>query len=132
VDEASLWPGGQFPTAVLVVTQRFLASNPRAITGLLEGQVQAVKLLTANRVSAQAALQQRLTAMGGTLAPLVLAQSLTQLTFTDNPLPAALLTEAQHAAAAGLLTPVKNLVSIYDLGPLNRVLQATGQQPVRA
>jgi hypothetical protein len=32
--------------------------------------------------------------------------------------------------AVGLLTPVKNLAAIYDLGPLNKLLSAAGQQPV--
>jgi len=32
--------------------------------------------------------------------------------------------DAQHAVAVGLLTPVKNLSGIYDLGPLNALLKA--------
>lgn len=122
VDEASLWPHGQFPTAVLVVTQRFLAGNPAAVTGLLRGQVQAEEFLAANRASAQAAVGQRLTALGNGLPPAVIAQSLAQLTFTDDPLPGPLLAEARHAVAAGMLKPVTNLVGLYDLGPLNKVL----------
>ena len=132
INEASLWPGGQFPTAVLVVTQRYLSANPRAVTALLKGQLQADRFLTADPISAQAALGQRLTALGNSLPPAVLDRSFSQLTFTDNPLPGSLLTEAQHAAAAGLLKPVTSLASICDLGPLNQVLKAAGQPPVRA
>ena len=62
----------------------------------------------------------------------VLAQSFTQLTFTNSPLPGSLLVEAQHAAATGLLKPLKNIAGIYDLGPLNQALRAAGQQPVSA
>jgi NitT/TauT family transport system substrate-binding protein len=130
VNEASLWPGGQFPTAVLVVTQRFLSANPLAVSGLLKGQVQADDFLSTDRLSAEAAIAQRLTAIGSSLPPAILAQSFVQLTFTNNPLSDSLLSEAQHAATAGLLKPVKNLAAIYDLGPLNRVLKAAGQQPV--
>jgi NitT/TauT family transport system substrate-binding protein len=60
----------------------------------------------------------------------ILTQSFAQLTFTENPLPTSLLSEAQHAAAAGMLRPVSNLDGIYDLGPLNQLLKAAGQQPV--
>jgi NitT/TauT family transport system substrate-binding protein len=130
VDENTLWPGGQFPTAILVVTQKYLSGNPAAVSGLLKGQLQALRFLTADQVSAQAAIGQRLTAIGRTVTKAVLARSFTQVAFTDNPLPAALLAEAQNAAAAGLLKPVKNLASIYDLNPLNQALKADGQKPI--
>jgi NitT/TauT family transport system substrate-binding protein len=132
VNEASLWPHGQFPTSVLAVTQRFLAANPAAVTGLLKGHVQASEFLTANRASAQAAVAQRLTALGNSLPPGVIAQSFAQLTFTSDPLPGPTLAEAQHAIAARMLKPLTDLARVYDLGPLNKVLKAAGQQPVGA
>jgi NitT/TauT family transport system substrate-binding protein len=132
VNEATLWPGGQFPTSVLVITKRYLTANPLAVTALLKGQAQADNFLTGSPVSARAATAQRLTAMGNSLPAGVLARSLAQLTFTSNPLPGTLLTEAQHAAAAGLIKRVSNLASIYDLAPLNQVLKAAGQPPVSA
>jgi NitT/TauT family transport system substrate-binding protein len=132
VDEASQWPGSQYPTAVLVVTQQFLTANPNAVTGLLEGQIQADNFLTSSPVSAQAALAQRLTAAGTPLSADVISQSLAQLTFTDSPLPATLATEADNAVTAGLLKPLSDLASAYDLTLLNQVRQAEGQQPISA
>lgn len=78
------------------------------------------------RVAGRAALAQRLTAIGSPLPPAIIARSFAQLTLTSDPLTATLLTEAQHAAAAGLIKPITNLTSIYDLGPLNQVLKAAG------
>ena len=130
VNEASLWPGGRFATKVLAVTQRFLSANPLAVSGLLKGQLQAEQFIAHDPTSAKAAIGQRLTAMGNSLPEGILTQSFAQLTFTENPLPTSLLAEAQHAAAAGLLRPVSNLDGIYDLGPLNQLLKAAGQQPV--
>jgi NitT/TauT family transport system substrate-binding protein len=52
------------------------------------------------------------------------------ITFTNDPIASSLLADAQHAAAVGLLTPTKNLSSIYDLGPLNALLKAGGQPQV--
>jgi NitT/TauT family transport system substrate-binding protein len=132
VNENSLWPGRQFPTAVLVITRKFLAANPLAVTALLKGQLQAGQFLTAEPVSAQAAVRQRLTAIGTSLPAGTLAQSLAQVTFTDSPLPGPLLTEARQAAAAHLLKPLKNLASIYELGPLDKILKAAGQPPASA
>src|ERR1700734_2579774 len=41
VNEASLWPQGQFVTTELVATQSFIQANPTAISGLLKGQIDA-------------------------------------------------------------------------------------------
>jgi NitT/TauT family transport system substrate-binding protein len=130
VNEASLWPGGRFATKVLAVTQRFLSASPLAVSALLKGQLQAEQFIAHDPISAKAALGQRLTAMANGLPTGILTQSFAQLTFTENPLPTSLLSEAQHAAAAGMLRPVSNLDGIYDLGPLNQLLKAAGQQPV--
>jgi NitT/TauT family transport system substrate-binding protein len=52
------------------------------------------------------------------------------VSFTNDPVASSLITDAAHAQAVGLLTPVKNLLAIYDLGPLNKLLSADGQQQV--
>jgi NitT/TauT family transport system substrate-binding protein len=130
LNEATQWTGGQFPTAVLVVTQRYLTANPDAVTALLQAHVQSEKVLAASQASAQAAIEQRLTAIGNPLPDAILGQSLAQLTFTNDPLATPLLTEAQHAATADLLNPVTTLNAIYDLTPLNQVLTADGQPAV--
>ncbi len=51
-----------------------------------------------------------------------------QITFTNDPIAASLATDAQHAVAVGLLKPVSNITALYDLGPLNKLLSAAGQQ----
>lgn len=131
VNEAGLWPGGRFATAVLVVTRRFLARDPGAVTGLLRGQLQADDFITYRRVSAEAIVQQELTARtGAALPPGVLASSFAQLSFTANPAAASVLAEARHAAAAGLVKPVRSLAGLFDLAPLNQVLRAAHQHPV--
>ena len=60
----------------------------------------------------------------------MLKAALPYLTFTNDPIASSLQTDAQHAVAVGLLTPVKNLSGIYDLGPLNALLTADGQPRV--
>jgi NitT/TauT family transport system substrate-binding protein len=131
VNEASLWPGGQFSTAILVVTQQYLSAHPAAVTGLLKGQIQAENFITTAPASAQTAVNQELAARQGSRLPApILAQSFAQIAFTNNPLATSILTEARHAATAGLLKPVQQLNAIYDLGALNKLLRAAGQRPV--
>jgi sulfonate transport system substrate-binding protein len=133
VDEASLWPKGQFVTTNLVVTQKFLAAHPTVVTGLLKGQVQANDYIHANPAGAQAAANTELTSLlGKGLKPSVLAAAFQQITFTDDPIAASLAVDAQHAVAVGLLQPVSKLTALYDLGPLNAVLQAGGESQVKS
>jgi NitT/TauT family transport system substrate-binding protein len=131
VNETALWPGGRFATAVLVVTVKFLSAHPAMVTGLLKAQVQASDLLTTDKTAAQAATATELTDLfGHSVPPPLLAASLAQLTYTNDPLASTMLAEARHAAAAGLLTTPRSLTGLFDLGPLNKLLRAAGQLPV--
>ena len=131
VNEASLWPSGTFVTTNLVVTQSFLKAHASTVNGLLKGQIEANTYINANSSAAASAANAELTKLlGKGLKPNVLSASLKYITFTDDPIASSLTTDAQHAAAVGLSTPVKNLSGIYDLGPLNALLKADGQPQV--
>jgi NitT/TauT family transport system substrate-binding protein len=131
VNEASLWPGGKFVTTDLVVTQSFLKANPTVVNNLLKGQIEANSYIASNKSAAEAAANAELAALTGKgLKSSALTASFDQVTFTNDPIESSLLTDAQHAVALGLLKPVSNLKSIYDLGPLNKLLAAAGQQTV--
>jgi len=133
VNEASLWPGGKFVTTNLVVTQSFLKAHPSTVNGLLKGQIEANSYINANASAAANVANTELTKLlGKGLKPDVLKAALPYLTFTNDPIASSLQTDAQHAVAVGLLTPVKNLPAIYDLGPLNTLLKADGQPQVKA
>jgi NitT/TauT family transport system substrate-binding protein len=130
VNEASLWPSGQFVTTNLVVTQSFLKANPSAVNGLLKGQIQANDYISKNQAAAETAANAELTKLTGKgLKSSILAASFKEITFTDDPIAASLSADAQHAEAVGLLKAV-NLGGIYDLGPLNKLLTAAGESPV--
>ena len=131
VNEASLWPGGKFVTTNLVVTQSFLAAHPSVVSGLLKGNIDSVNYIHSSTSAAAAAANSELTTLlGKGLKSSALAASFKQITFTVDPIASSLATDAQHAVAIGLLKPVSNLSSIYDLGPLNALLKAGGQAQV--
>jgi NitT/TauT family transport system substrate-binding protein len=131
VNEASLWPGGQFVTTNLVVTQRFLTANPTVVNDLLKGQIEANNFIASDQSAAESAANAELTSLTGKgLKPKVLAASFAQVSFTNNPVESSLITDAQHAVDVGLLSPVKDLSAIYDLGPLNKLLAADGQPQI--
>jgi NitT/TauT family transport system substrate-binding protein len=131
VNEASLWPQGQFVTTQLVATQAFISAHPTAISGLLKGQIEANQYVASNKTAAESAANAELASLSGkSLKPNILSAAFAEVTFTNDPVAASLITDAQHAVSTGLLKPVQNLSAIYDLGPLNKLLTAAGQPQV--
>ena len=131
VNEASLWPSGQFVTTELVATQSFISQNPTVISDLLKGQIEANAYIASNTSAAETAANAELDSLSGkALKTPMLQAAFAQVTFTDDPIASSLITDAGHAVAVGLLSPVKNLSAIYDLGPLNTLLVAAGQPQV--
>jgi NitT/TauT family transport system substrate-binding protein len=131
VNEATLWPQGQFVTTELVATQSFIKANPTVISGLLKGQIDANNFIAAGKTQAESVANAELAAVSGkSLAPAIVAASFGQITFTNDPIAPSLITDASNAAGVGLLKPVTNLNAIYDLGPLNKLLTAAGQPQV--
>lgn len=131
VNEASRWPGGQFVTTNLVATTSFMKAHPTVINDLLKAQIEAVNYIHSDKSAAESAANAELSSLTGKgLKPSVVAASFAQVTFTDNPIASSLLADASHAQSVGLLSPIKNLAGIFDLGPLNKLLAADGQPTV--
>lgn len=133
VDEASLWPGGHFPTTVLVVTQSLLQNHPDIVSDLLKGLVTSINWINANESTAPEAVNTALAATTGgkALKSNVLALAWTHLSFTLDPFAADLQTDADNALAL-TFTKTSNIKGILDLGPLNSMLTAAGQPTVRS
>jgi NitT/TauT family transport system substrate-binding protein len=130
VNEKDLWPGGQFVTTHLIVTQEFLKKYPETVKKLLQGHLKAIDYIKNNNADAQKAANAQLAALSGKpLKDNVLQSAFKNLEFTADPIASSLYTSAKHAEDVGLLKPV-DLKGIYDLGPLNELLKAAGQPEV--
>lgn len=132
LDEASLWPGGHYPTAVLAVRSAFLQQHPDVVDNLLVGQVAGNDLVS--RPSAQIekdALTAIKGATGVAISQAVSDLSWLHLSFTNDPLAAAIAADAGHALALGQI-PAPDLTGLYDLDPLDAVLKADSEAPVSA
>lgn len=117
-------------TANLVVARKFLDANSPAVYGLLKGQVQANDFLRHNLLQSSQAISTGLAAAGHPVPPSILALSLAQVTFTDDPLAASLVAQARGAAADGLAPPTAIPPGLYDVAPLDLILRAAGEPPV--
>ena len=131
VDEATLWPGGDFVTTHLLVRTEFLKEHPDTVRRLLGGQVRANAFLAEHPEEAQRLANdgiERIT--GKRLADAVIAAAWRNLRFTNDPIASSLQTSADHATSVGLLEKV-DLDGIYDLTLLNEVLEQHGKEEVQ-
>ena len=129
--EASIWPGGQFAVTNLVVRASYLDAHTSTVMSLLQAQVRSNEALHGSPLLVVTAADAELQAVTGTATPPgIFASSMSQLTFTNDPIVATLPTEAQRATAGGLPSVTGNLAGLYYLTPLDLVLRLNGQQPV--
>ncbi|MGW7073229.1 ABC transporter substrate-binding protein [Streptomyces sp. NPDC054855] len=130
LDEADLWPDKKFVITNIIVSQEFLKEHPKVVEAVLRGSVKTNQWIKDNpekaKASANAALKE---ASGKELPAEVIDPAWKSIQTTDDPLAATLDSEAEHAVKAGLLDK-PNLKGIYDLKPLNKVLEAEGKPAV--
>ena len=132
VDEATLWPDGDFVTTHLLVRTEFLRKHPGTVRRLLEGQVRANAFLAEHPDKAQQLTNDALEKVTGKrLKDEVIAAAWRNLRFTNDPIASSLQPSADHATSVDLLEKV-DLDGIYDLTLLNEVLRARGEEEVRA
>ena len=132
VDEADLWPDGDFPTTVLLVRAEFADQHPEVVDELLKGHISAVEWLDENADEAPSVINAALDdATGKTLDDAVLARALENVTFTVDPAAATFATLVDHGLAAG--TQKKGSIDgLFDLRALNALLEKSGAETVSA
>ncbi|MFD0372104.1 aliphatic sulfonate ABC transporter substrate-binding protein [Streptomyces sp. NPDC127114] len=127
LDESDLWPGRQFVITNVIVSQKFLAEHPDVVEAVLRGSVKTNAWIKEDPERAKASANARLKELTGKpLGDKVIDGAWPSIRFTDDPLAATLQAQADHAVKSGLLKE-PDLVGIYDLKPLNKVLKAEGR-----
>ncbi|MER6678987.1 aliphatic sulfonate ABC transporter substrate-binding protein [Streptomyces sp. NPDC000983] len=130
LDESDLWPDQEFVITNVIVSQTFLDEHPKAVEAVLRASVESNRWIAAHPDEAKAAANAQLAADTGKALPAdVVDAAWPSIDFTDDPLAATLRTQARQAVKAGLLER-PDLNGIYDLAPLNRVLDAEGRDAV--
>jgi len=128
VDEADLWPPEAFLTANLVVSTIYMDAHPEVVRRLVEANVAAIRFTQASPLRAQAIAERRLVWAGAPeMDAAVIAAAWAKLTFTWDPVPAAMEQVARDAHALGVLEEDPGpVLGIYRLDPLNAVLDDEG------
>jgi NitT/TauT family transport system substrate-binding protein len=130
VNEADLWPDGQFVTTHLLVRTAYLEENPEVIRGLLEGLADGEAFVNEDAATSQASVNANIEEVTGEAIPEeVITASWENLTFTLDPIASSLEESKNDAVEVGLLEEV-DLEGIYDLTLLNEVLAERGEAEI--
>jgi NitT/TauT family transport system substrate-binding protein len=133
LDERTLWPNGQFITAHLIVSTKFLKEHPDLVKRWLEAHVELTDWINGHQADAKQLLNQQISKeTGKALSPEVLNDSFGRLQVTYDPLKASLFNAARSAFDAGFLgRQMPDLSKLYDLSLLNQVLTAKGKKAIQ-
>ena len=130
IDEADLWPDGEFVTTHLLVRTAYLDEHPDVIQGLIEGLADGEDFVNDDAAAAQASVNAGIEAVTGEPIPEeVITASWENLTFTLDPIASSLEESKNDAVTVGLLEDV-DLEGIYDLSILNDVLAERGEEEI--
>ncbi|MHC5558896.1 ABC transporter substrate-binding protein [Kocuria sp. U4B] len=124
VDERDLWPGGRYPTTVLVVRQDFLAEHPQTVEKLIAGLDESVDWLHAHEddpAGVAEVLNSGLeAARTDPLPQATLVGALDAIEWTVDPLPDTYPALLEHAVHAGT-TQDASVEGLVDTTLLDRV-----------
>jgi NitT/TauT family transport system substrate-binding protein len=127
LDERSLWPNGDFTTALVIVSKSFLDAHPDAVRAWLQAHVAITLWEQSNPEEAKALANAQIQKLTGQALPAeVMDEAWTRMRVTYDPIAASLVTSADAAFAAGFLKQKPDLSSITDLTLLNQVLAERG------
>lgn len=133
VDEKDLWPGGHFPTTLLVVATDYLDQHPAQVKALLRGELRALDWLAASDEDPEKAtevLNRGLESAQATPLPdAVMDRALSHLVFTQDPLGNCLEQLLADGVAAGTATDY-DIQGILDLTLLDEVRVEQGLDPL--
>lgn len=132
-DEKNEWPGGTFPTTVLLVRTEFLQQHPETVTALLRGEVAANDWAKTNPDQAKTVVNAALAKLTGKgLSQPVLDRALGNIELTVDPVAAQFPQLAKDQVTAHVASSVPNVHGLTDLTLLNKVLTASGKPAVAA
>ena len=126
-DERSLWPGGDFTTALLIVRTGFLSAHPDLVQRWLQAHVNLTVWEESNPDEAKRLANEEIGRITSQALPqAVLDGAWSRQRVTYDPLSATINASAEAAYAAGYLESEPDLSGMIELGPLQAVLADLG------
>jgi len=123
VDERTLWADGKFSTALIIVSQKFLAEHLDLVKSWLRAHIMITRWELDHPDEAQRLVNDRIAGLTGvSLKKETLSLAWSRMQPTWDPLSMTLQASANEAFEAGFLPRTPDLSSLVDLSPLNAVL----------
>lgn len=132
LDERDLWPNGDFVTAHIIVSSKFLQEHPDLVKAWLRAHVEITQWELANPDQAKQLANDEIKRLTGKALPMeVIDGAWSRMRITYDPISSSLFKSAEDAYTAGFLKEKPNLSGIYDLTLLNEVLKDEGLPSVK-
>lgn len=133
LDEKTLWPNQQFPTALVIARTNFLKDHPDVVLNFLRGHVETTQWIAANSAGAKKLVNDGLTALTGkALSQATIDGAWGLISVTNDPVAAAVVTGANNAADLGFLADKPDLSKLFALDLLNKALKEKNLPEVKA
>lgn len=131
LDEKTRWPGGHFPTTVLIVRTDFLNQHPETVQALVRGELKAVDFINGNPTEAKNLVNAAILKLTGkNLTPPVLDRAWADIHVSADPLASTFAQLAKDSVTAGVTEQETDVHGLFDLSALNAALQAEGKPAV--
>jgi NitT/TauT family transport system substrate-binding protein len=133
LDERNEWPKGQFASALIIVSRKFLDQHPDLVKRWLSTHVDLTTTMNRNKAEARGKINAEIARETGKPLPNdVIEDSFARLDFTVDPVRSSVELSAQHAAGLGLLGgKLPDLHGLFDLKILNEVLREKHLQVIQ-
>jgi NitT/TauT family transport system substrate-binding protein len=132
VDEATLWPKGQYVTTQIIVTTKFLKAHPDVVQQLVNAQVASNDYIKNNTADAQSLVQQGIAnATGKPISGDLVIASFKDIEFTNDPIASSLVKVNKDQKALGF-PAADSLKGLYNFSYLNNALKTAGEPTIPA
>ena len=124
-DEKTLWRGGDYPAAVVIVNIKFAQANPEIVKEFLTAHMRAIKFINTSPELAEASVAKALLELANQkLDPQVLKTALLRTPITADLNMEALKAFGQLSVDAGYTRRLPNFEALVNLTPLQEVASA--------
>ncbi len=132
VDERTLWPDGEFASALVVARTAYLESNPDTIKKFINAHIEETEWINQNQEAAVKAFNQELAKLTQKTIPEdELVEGLSRMELTYDPVKESLFQSAEDAREIGFLeSSGPDLRDIFDLDILDEILLETGRETI--
>ena len=131
LDERDRWPGGEFVTAHIIVSTKYLHGNPGLVKKLLAANIDETNWINAHPDQARQVFNEELKKLTGKTIPEdEYSAGMSRIKLTYDPAKSSLFQSADDAYNIGFLKDNPDLSGIYDLTALNEALREKGLQEI--